>query len=1117
MKGDFTRNTFRKARHYRKVNMQQGRVQVDADWNEQNDIQFHYEQSYTRDVIGKNGTPSENSGFEILPNFEFGWNQVNVDAGVTESLRQFLRDNFGLYWIENQQFTKAVDVLTVKGGECIATITRDAANNKAVLAIDGSDAYEFLLDAATTTVYSRGYIIGAGEHGSAGHYYVDGILCENEHPVEATLQPDLQMDEAVEFILEAEEGEEAVPSPAMPANDKHHLAYIDVWERHVTHLEDSYILEKALGDVDTATRTRIAWQIKLLDVESHYSEDGACGLWESAIAEIDKPTSGKMKARASPSPEVKSHCSPYETAGYQKLENQLYRIEVHEPGNLASATFKWSRDNGTVVSRVTEFKHDDNQIVIEKRGRDKFLDFAKDQWVEVTDDLHEDLGIPGTFVKLAGVEDTTLEYDPATVHGKPILLSNYMSNPKVRRWESRTGEKAASTEPQAVQEGALITPATPKTDGYVELEEGVQIQLSGDYYRTGDYWLVPARTRTGDVEWPQVIEGASGEPLAMPPLGMVHHYAPLAVVQRGTDGRFKIVQDSRTFFSSLTDLVEMRYAGGDGQEALPGAFLPDPLRVAVTLGRTHMDDTPLQGCRVRFSIVSPAGTAELESPDDEDPAKLVAVVVVKDGIAECRWKLNPGTLEHRVRAELIDECGDPFEGVPPVYFSASLRFFFYHVQGDGQEALPESTVDVKAAIKLADPTARTAFRVTFTSSSGALVPASVTPAADGSAASEWTLASAPNVQKATAVLQFADGSATDVPPVHFNVGLLKGSIANTGIAVLKLPIEFGTPLIFGPFDHKLQGLTAPPSVYLGVPMPRKRGDVSDEKNSEVVVIMEDFPGFSMLFKPILVTTTQFYILIARSKERDVAGSYAALIKFLQSVTKKVGTSGTIGTRRAAGARGTGSDSISRVEAAELSALGLAAAREFRALDISSLAAGGVTTTTDAATDARPGTTTSPTTTTSAAAAAIPQQLKLRWWAVPGEDTGEQTSGPVNLGKLPTIAFDKNSYTMGERVTVTAVNPLLPEDQEAKTINVLITATKAPEGVVLKLKETGMNTNVFEGEFALADGTQSGTIIKIGNKTHTIPKLKVRGQFHAIYEYEPGKTVSDTAILESRIG
>jgi hypothetical protein len=48
-------------------------------------------------------------------------------------------------------------------------------------------------------------------------------------------------------------------------------------------------------------------------------------------------------------------------------------------------------------------------------------------------------------------------------------------------------------------------------------------------YRTGDYWLIPARTATGDVEWP----GDVGDPEAQPPHGIDQHYAPLAIVENG--------------------------------------------------------------------------------------------------------------------------------------------------------------------------------------------------------------------------------------------------------------------------------------------------------------------------------------------------------------------------------------------------------------------------------------------------------------------------------------------------------------------------------------------------------------------------------------------------------
>ncbi len=42
MKGDFSRLTFDPRKNFSSVLMQQGRVQLDADWNEQGAILLHY-------------------------------------------------------------------------------------------------------------------------------------------------------------------------------------------------------------------------------------------------------------------------------------------------------------------------------------------------------------------------------------------------------------------------------------------------------------------------------------------------------------------------------------------------------------------------------------------------------------------------------------------------------------------------------------------------------------------------------------------------------------------------------------------------------------------------------------------------------------------------------------------------------------------------------------------------------------------------------------------------------------------------------------------------------------------------------------------------------------------
>src|SRR5215471_4466016 len=92
MKADLTRNTFHPLKHFTRVLMQQGRVQLDADWNEQSAILLHYLQALAADLIGPQGGPSGNLGFEVSPitpatstDFGIGLGHYYVDGILCEA------------------------------------------------------------------------------------------------------------------------------------------------------------------------------------------------------------------------------------------------------------------------------------------------------------------------------------------------------------------------------------------------------------------------------------------------------------------------------------------------------------------------------------------------------------------------------------------------------------------------------------------------------------------------------------------------------------------------------------------------------------------------------------------------------------------------------------------------------------------------------------------------------------------------------------------------------------------------------------------------------------------------------------------------------------------------
>jgi hypothetical protein len=428
MKGDFTRWTFRQQQHYHGVLKQQGRVDLDADWNEQGAITAHRIETEAVDVIGSAGAPQDDPGFMV-----------------------------------------------------------QAAGSGTNLSI------------------------------STGRAYVDGILCENDgSSILVASKPAV-----TGFIAQPD-----LPGYQLPTAAGTYIAYLRVWERYITFLDDAEILEVALGGPDTCTRAKTVWQVKL-------QQTGAVGASINCSTDVPDydtliaPSSGTLQAQAQPTT-ITDPCSVPSAGGYHSLENQLYRIEIHNSGTgdatagSGTATFKWSRDNGSVVASwiapPSGQNPGSNTVFVSSAGKDSTLGFAPGQWVELSDDTLELDFQPGTLARLANVQGQvlTIGSNPGDIIPAPgislvnaLNLSSYPLNPKVRRWDS-----------------AAATPVT--TGSWLPLENGVQVQFAGGTYNPGDYWLVPARTLTGNVDWPT---DSSGKPLAQSPKGIQRHYCRLAIVQ----------------------------------------------------------------------------------------------------------------------------------------------------------------------------------------------------------------------------------------------------------------------------------------------------------------------------------------------------------------------------------------------------------------------------------------------------------------------------------------------------------------------------------------------------------------------------------------------------------
>jgi Family of unknown function (DUF6519) len=485
-RGDFTRDTFDPLKHFSRVLMQQGRVQLDADWNEQTSILLHYLRALAADLIGAHGGPgiegNPGNGFSIKPDYD-----------------------------------------------------------------------------------GKKVLIGQGR------YYVDGILCENE---EAALTYADQAGYPFPDSIHLEDKANA---------SKSFVAFLDVWERHVTCAQDESICEVALGGPDTATRAQVVWQVKvpLLDDKAQSELQTLLKDLYNAKSPKDKEEALKhinefvdklaafsadgtpgLRARARAGEIPMEACNISPESQYRGAENQLYRVEIQRSGSTwngkkdndggngaTAATFKWSRDNSSTIFPILKLA--DGTVHLASLGRDDRGGLKKDDWVEIVDDNLTLQGPPGLLLRIEAVNRDDMTVTLTVPDGKTLFeyKENDTTHPLLRRWDHKEGN---------LSEGAvLLTESSGQGKAtWIKLEDGVEIQFvapeagTTNTYRAGDYWLIPARTATGDVEWPGPVDA----PEALEPHGIAHHYAPLAVIT--LDGSGKTVATTVDLRRVITQLAK---------------------------------------------------------------------------------------------------------------------------------------------------------------------------------------------------------------------------------------------------------------------------------------------------------------------------------------------------------------------------------------------------------------------------------------------------------------------------------------------------------------------------------------------------------------------------------
>jgi Family of unknown function (DUF6519) len=605
MKADLSRSTYAPERHYSTVLMQQGRVQLDADWNEQQAIHRARIETEAADQIGASGTRIDAPGFGI-----------SVDTDKTLKI-------------------------------------------------------------------------------SKGRIYVDGLLCENDADVLYNAQPFLPAPDPADVVNLLGDGDVAI-------------AYLHARDRHVTAFDQPLLREQALDGPDTTTRIQTTWQVKILKVDAaaaiaaekarlqteidllaelvitvidpsenaRHARQLEAATWQFdhlAIANCALPyvewdtltsaSTGTLTAQTAAPTTQETRCLIPPGSGYSGLENQLYRVEIIEGGVVGGTStdvvrYVWSRENGSVVTPIVALDPATNTITVASLGPDDVLGFGGSVLVEISDDrtelLTESNDPPGfvgkgivdpdkneislTDTPPAGFLQGILDRDPAKSHAK------------VRRWEGT---------------GTIVT------TGPVALEENIEVVFADGRYRTGDFWLIPARAGRGrldgggqgTIEWPK--QPNSTNPAALLPFGVQHHYCRLALVTRagGSLALLDAHSDCRNFFPATVDMNTLNYVGGDGQTTEADRIVPAPLRVSVLNGRW-----PVADARVLFTTAAGGNLS-----DGAASGSSIEVRTGVDGLATVAWTLDPDptlTSQNTI-VQLLDEAGAQISA--PIIFTAQVR------------------------------------------------------------------------------------------------------------------------------------------------------------------------------------------------------------------------------------------------------------------------------------------------------------------------------------------------------------------------------------------------------------------------------------------------------------
>lgn len=551
MKGDFSRIRFEPQQHYTDVLDQQGRVAYDADHNEQRFIDRHRRTVETIDVIGEYGGPMDDAGFAITlagATLSIGAGRYYVHGLLCESDAALAYDEQPFLMAPADLTGMLEELLRMGATGCIQVYLQ--VWQRMITALDDGCLGEPALGQADTTVRMQtvwrvmadlvtvpsssqgGTTVSAGTNTTGT--LTSGNAAFSDNAALSALGLDTTTSRAALIRDEAALASLSLSQPAPTSQPATSTAFSSA-----SLMLNPSALAAALAFETGASATTTATTASASNSAAQAPTICSCTAMYAAT-----PTahSGTLSAQVSTGG-ADCGCQPIPAAGYTGLENQLYRIEIQQGGALGAATFKWSRENGSIVVAVLNVSG--NKVKVGSLGMDANLGFLAGQWVELSDDTYEfgdTPDQPGLLYQIQQIDRPSMTLTMTTT----VQSVDPTRNARMRRWD-QSGTSALAT-------------GVPLSSGWIVLENGIQVCFGTGTYYPGDAWTIAARTATGQIDWPPC--GSDGNPYQPPHYTRVY-CAPLACIhanQRRRDATLSsytpfLVDDCRRLFPDLTDLA----------------------------------------------------------------------------------------------------------------------------------------------------------------------------------------------------------------------------------------------------------------------------------------------------------------------------------------------------------------------------------------------------------------------------------------------------------------------------------------------------------------------------------------------------------------------------------